>query len=84
MLSSASRLLPPRVRFAVCVMVGAYPLITLILAVLSPFVQDWPLAARTLVIVPLMVSGMVFGIIPLVNAAAGRWIAAGATCTRNP
>lgn len=69
--------LPSRLRFALCVMVGAYPLITILLAVLTPFTGDWPLALRTLVIVPMMVSGMVFGIIPLVQHLAGRWIAAG-------
>lgn len=70
--------LPSRLRFALCVMAGAYPLITFLLAVLTPVTSDWPLALRTLLVVPMMVSGMVFGIIPLVQRWAGRWIAAGA------
>lgn len=73
--------LPSRVRFALCVMLGAYPLITAILFVLAPVTAEWPIALRTLVIVPLMVSGMVFGIIPLVHRWAGAWIAAGAIRT---
>ncbi|MCE1237244.1 MAG: hypothetical protein LWW93_12920 [Hyphomicrobiales bacterium] len=72
------RLSPPKVRFALCVMLGAYPLITAILFALAPVTGDWPIALRTLVIVPMMVSGMVFGIIPLVHRWAGGWIAAGA------
>lgn len=72
------RLSPPKVRFALCVMLGAYPLITTILVALAPVTADWPIALRTLVIVPMMVSGMVFGIIPLVHRWAGGWIAAGA------
>lgn len=70
------RLLPARMRFALCVMVGAYPLITAILIALAPVTGDWPVALRTLVVVPLMVSGMVYGVIPLVHRWAGRWIAA--------
>jgi antibiotic biosynthesis monooxygenase (ABM) superfamily enzyme len=71
-------ILTPRIRFSLCVMLGAYPLITAILAVLAPHTADWPLALRTLVVVPMMVTGMVFGVIPLVHRWAGAWIAAGA------
>lgn len=68
----------PRVRFALCVMLGAWPLITALLAVISPVTATWPLPLRTLVVVPPMVSGMVFAIIPLVQRFAGGWIAAAA------
>lgn len=71
------RLTPPRVRFALCVMVGAYPLITALLAGLAPLTVGWPLAARTLLVVPLMVTGMTFVISPAVHRIAGGWIAAG-------
>lgn len=70
-------LLPSRLRFALCLMLGAWPLITAILALLGPLTGDWPLAARTVVVVPLMVTGMVFAVIPLVQRWAGGWIAAG-------
>jgi antibiotic biosynthesis monooxygenase (ABM) superfamily enzyme len=75
------RLLTARVRFALCVMVGAYPLITLILIALAPVTGDWPVALKTLVVVPMMVSGMVFGVIPLVHRWAGPWIAAASLST---
>lgn len=78
-MSSFSRrpFLPSRFRLTLCLMVGAYPLITFILTVLGPVTAPWPLPLRTLVIVPLMVSGMVFAIIPMVQRLAGGWIAAG-------
>ncbi len=69
---------PSRLRFAFCVMIGAWPLITVILAALGPLIGEWPLALRTLIVVPPMVSGMVFAVIPLVQRWAGSWIAAGA------
>lgn len=68
----------PQARLALCLMLGAWPLVTVLLAVLGPFTADWPLALRTLVVVPPMVTGMVFAIIPLVQRFAGGWIAAGA------
>ena len=81
--SASAFRLSSRLRFALCVMVGAFPLITLLLAATAPVTGDWPLALRTLVIVPIMVSGMVFAIIPLVQRWAGRWIAAGAARVEN-
>lgn len=81
---SPKRLTPPRVRFALCVMLGAWPLITVLLELFSPWTAAWPLPLRTLVIVPLMVSGMVFAIIPLVQRLAGSWIAAGAMRDESP
>jgi antibiotic biosynthesis monooxygenase (ABM) superfamily enzyme len=84
-MSSLTRrpLLPSRLRFTLCLMAGAYPLITAILVLLAPVTSAWPLPLRTLVIVPLMVSGMVFAIIPLVQRLAGGWIAAGVVRTES-
>jgi antibiotic biosynthesis monooxygenase (ABM) superfamily enzyme len=64
-------------------MVGAYPLVTALLHLLGPTMAAWPLPLRTLVIVPLMVSGMVFAVIPLVHRLAGGWIAAGVPRTES-
>ena len=66
-----------RLRLALCLMIGAYPLVTLLLDVLAPLYAGWPLMARTALVVPPMVLGMVFGVMPLVHRLAGRWIAAG-------
>lgn len=63
-----------RLRFSLCLMLGAWPLITLLLLLLTPVSAEWPLPLRTAVIVPLMVLGMVFVIIPLTNRYATRWV----------
>ena len=71
-------LLPLRARFALCVMLGVYPVLTAISLALAPVTADWPLPARTAVMVPLMVVSIIFGVIPLVHRLAGAWIQAGA------
>lgn len=77
MASILRRLSPPPLRLALVMMVGAYPLVTGLLALLAPFVGGWPLPVRTLVFVPCMVLGMTFVITPLVRRLAGGWIDAG-------
>lgn len=58
---------PSRLRFSLALIPGAYVLITAILYGLGPLMEDWPVFLRTLAIVPLMVFGMVYAIIPLVR-----------------
>ncbi|MER9851459.1 hypothetical protein NKJ55_29940 [Mesorhizobium sp. M0106] len=58
-----------RLRFAVLVLLGVYPLITAILYVVFPLTQEWQIWQRTLVIAPLMVSIMIWGLIPGVQRA---------------
>ncbi len=70
-------LLSSRLRFALCLMLGAYPLITSLLFLFNAVIDDWPLPARTALVVPFMVFGMVFFVIPAVHRLAGRWITAG-------
>ena len=70
-----SPLLSPRLRLALCLMVGAYPLIATILGLIGPMIADWPFYLRPLPIVPLMVLGMVFLVIPAAQRLAGGWIA---------
>ncbi|MER8867340.1 hypothetical protein NKI19_27180 [Mesorhizobium sp. M0751] len=53
-----------RLRFALLVLLGVYPLITAILYVVFPLTQEWQIWQRTLVIAPLMVSIMIWGVIP--------------------
>jgi len=60
--SSSTRFSRPR--FAMLVLIGAYPLITSLLYLVFPLTEGWSIWQRTLVIVPLMVSAMVWGIIP--------------------
>jgi antibiotic biosynthesis monooxygenase (ABM) superfamily enzyme len=65
---------PPRYRQALLTWVAAYPIITVILAVLGPEIARWPLALRTLVISVLMVAALTWLIMPTLTRAAGRWL----------
>ena len=56
-----------RPRFALLVLAGVYPVITAILYAVMPLTDGWSLWQRTLLIAPLMVSIMVWGLIPAVQ-----------------
>lgn len=56
-----------RTRFASLVLVGAYPLITALLYLVLPLTGGWALWQRTLLVAPLMVAAMVWGVIPTVQ-----------------
>ena len=80
---------PSRARFALIVTLGppVFPLITLLLYAVFPLTDGWWLWQRTLLIVPVMVSGIIWGLIPAVHrhfhqlhqparlsrASFGRW-----------
>jgi antibiotic biosynthesis monooxygenase (ABM) superfamily enzyme len=53
-----------RPRFALLVMLGVYPLITGLLYIVVPLTESWATWQRTLVIVPLMVITIIWGLIP--------------------
>lgn len=65
---------PSRRRFAFFVFLGVYPLVTLGLMVVLPLTPGWPTPARTLVLVPLIVCAMVWGIIPFIQTRLRRWL----------
>ncbi len=65
---------PCRFRVTLAASMGAYPIITLILYILGPATEGWPVWQKTLAIVPIMVPAMVFGIIPAVHRFAGPWL----------
>jgi antibiotic biosynthesis monooxygenase (ABM) superfamily enzyme len=65
---------PPRYRQALLTWIAAYPIITLILALLGPEIARWPLALRTLVISVLMVGALTWIIMPTLTRAAGSWL----------
>jgi antibiotic biosynthesis monooxygenase (ABM) superfamily enzyme len=56
-----------RPRFALLVLAGVYPLITLLLYLVLPLLDGWPIWQETLVIAPIMVTIMVWGLIPTVQ-----------------
>ncbi|MGB6116922.1 MAG: hypothetical protein WBF87_01755 [Mesorhizobium sp.] len=63
-----------RPRFALLILIGVYPLITCLLYVIMPLTNGWSLWERTLVIAPLMVGLMVWGVIPAVQRYGRRFI----------
>ncbi|TIT03528.1 MAG: hypothetical protein E5W72_02640 [Mesorhizobium sp.] len=64
MTSTAAATRFSRPRFALLVLAGVYPLITAILYAVFPLTEEWEIWQRTLVIAPLMVSIMIWGLIP--------------------
>ena len=56
-----------RPRFALLVLLGAYPTITAILYAVVPLTAGWSIWQRTLVVAPAMVAAMVWGVIPVVQ-----------------
>lgn len=58
---------PSRIRFAFLVFLFVYPLVTIGLLILMPLTQGWPVPMRTLVLVPIIVISMVWGVIPFIQ-----------------
>ena len=65
---------PPRWKTAVVVWLAIYPSITLILWLIGPHVQDWPLAVRTLAITAGVVPLMVFVLVPALQRVMAPWL----------
>lgn len=56
-----------RPRFALLVLAGVYPLITGLLYLVLPLLQGWPIWRETMIVAPVMVGIMVWGLIPAVQ-----------------
>lgn len=56
-----------RPRFALLVLAGAYPVITAILYAVIPLTTGWAIWQRTMLVAPMMVAAMVWGVIPVVQ-----------------
>ena len=72
--------MPPlaaRLRLAVLVLVVVYPFITTLLLVVFPLTDGWPLWTRTMIVAPVMVVSMMFGIVPFLQRRFGRFVATG-------
>jgi len=67
--------LASRLRLALLMVLGVYPIITLYLYALFPLTDGWQLWQRTLVLVPLMVVSIVFGLMPFIQKRFGGFIA---------
>ena len=65
---------PPRYKLAVLTWVGAYGVITVVLALLGPAIASWPLVLRTLVLSLAMVVAMTWVIMPRLTRLFGGWL----------
>jgi EmrB/QacA subfamily drug resistance transporter len=54
-------------RFALLVLLGVYPVITALLYFVVPLTREWAPWQRTLLIAPMMVASMIWGVIPAVQ-----------------
>jgi len=70
--SAAARFSRPR--FALLVLVGAYPVITALLYAVSGLTEGWAIWQRTLLVAPAMVATVVWVVIPVVHARFRRFL----------
>jgi uncharacterized protein len=74
---------PARYKLALLSWVGAYAVITLILAVLGPVMAPWPLPLRTLLLSGLMVVAMTWVVMPVLTRLGRRWLTRGRSSGHN-
>ncbi|MCD7061254.1 hypothetical protein [Pelagibacterium xiamenense] len=70
----ASPRVPSRLRLSFFMMLGVYPIITTLLYLVLPLTAGWPIWQITMVVVPLMVPMIVFGLTPFIQKTFGRFI----------
>jgi antibiotic biosynthesis monooxygenase (ABM) superfamily enzyme len=78
---------PPRYKLALLSWVGAYAVITTILALLGPAMARWPLMLRTLLLSVLMVLAMTWVVVPSLTRLLRDWLSPAArhpTRARSP
>jgi antibiotic biosynthesis monooxygenase (ABM) superfamily enzyme len=72
--AAAGRIGPQRWKLAILIWLAIYPTLTLVLWLVGPEIQDWPLALRTLLITVVLVPVMVFVLLPALQHVLGRWM----------
>ena len=65
---------PPRYKQALITWLGVYPALTLILYVLGPTMEGWPLPFRTLLVSVVMVIALMWLILPLLMRLFRSWM----------
>ena len=65
---------PPRHKLALVTWLGAYGVITGLLALLEPIMSTWPLPLRTLLLSVLMVVTLTWVVLPTLNKAFRGWL----------
>ncbi len=79
--TNAPKPAPPRHKIAAITWLGAYGMITLILAVLGPAIASWPLPLRTLLLSTLMVSALTWIVLPTLTRVFRGWLVSNAAPT---
>lgn len=64
----------PQTRMALLMIAGVYPVVTAYLYILMPLTNGWQMWQRTLVLVPIMVATIVFGLTPTIQKRFGWFI----------
>ncbi|WP_417684729.1 hypothetical protein [Roseibium sp.] len=70
--SSSPRL--SRLRFAALVLLGVYPLVTVVLYILTPLTAGFEVWQRTAILCPIIVVAMVWMVIPVIYRFFGRFV----------
>ncbi len=66
---------PSKFRLAMMMLVAVYPFVTALLYIVLPLTESWPLWQRTLVIAPVMVFSIIYGIAPAIQRHFGWFVA---------
>ena len=61
-------------RLAFLVLIAVTPLVTLMSYATDALTASWPVCARSILIAPIMVGAIVFGIIPAIHVRFGQFI----------
>jgi uncharacterized protein len=70
---------PSRHKLALLTWAGAYGVITVILQVLGPLMQEWPLPVRTLLLSSMMVASLTWVVMPVLARLFRGWLIASTT-----
>ncbi|HEY9213907.1 MAG TPA: hypothetical protein VIQ29_13795 [Ancylobacter sp.] len=63
-----------RVRFTIAAVLAAYPVVTALLYLILPLTPEWPLWQKSLLIVPVVVSTMIWLLIPRIHRHLKDWL----------
>jgi uncharacterized protein len=77
--STSAHQRPSRPKLALLTWVGAYGVITVILQVLGPVMQEWPLPVRTLLLSSMMVASLTWVVMPVLVRLFRGWLIASTT-----
>ena len=68
---------PPRWKLAVLTFAGIYPLLLAVLPTFGALLADWPMPLRTAAVAGLLVTLMVFGVMPVLRRVFAEWLRSG-------